>query len=247
METLDHLAGDWKIYQLKGGHRFSADDVLTAWTAAKANPKADRILDLGSGIGSIGLLALYRLPQARLLGVEVQSMSLQLALKTIAHNGLEDRVEFRLGDLRDPEVLSDAGKFPLITASPPYFPVGKATASPHPQRAAARMELHGDVFDYCRCAARHLDLEGRFVFIHSARDERPEKAISSAGLRLLRRQDVYFRSHIPPTVSVFSCGWPAFPHHIARDEPFYLRDHKGRWTQAYIDMREEMGTKGLRA
>jgi tRNA1(Val) A37 N6-methylase TrmN6 len=31
--TLDALAGRWRIYQLRNGHRFSADDLLTAWTA----------------------------------------------------------------------------------------------------------------------------------------------------------------------------------------------------------------------
>ena len=76
VETLDHLAGDWRIYQLKGGHRFSADDVLTAWTAARARPQADRLLDLGCGIGSVGLLTLWALQanQPRLVGLEVQQM-----------------------------------------------------------------------------------------------------------------------------------------------------------------------------
>jgi hypothetical protein len=34
--TLDILAGDWRIFQLRNGHRFSADDLLTAWTRAHA-------------------------------------------------------------------------------------------------------------------------------------------------------------------------------------------------------------------
>ena len=84
VETLDHLAGSWKIYQLKGGHRFSADDVLTAWTAARVCPQAREILDLGSGLGSVGLLTLYRLPEAVLTGVEVQEISYSLASKTVA-------------------------------------------------------------------------------------------------------------------------------------------------------------------
>jgi hypothetical protein len=36
--TLDILAGDWRIFQLRTGHRFSADDLLTAWTAVRATP-----------------------------------------------------------------------------------------------------------------------------------------------------------------------------------------------------------------
>ncbi|MBN9415146.1 hypothetical protein ABS71_22775 [bacterium SCN 62-11] len=239
-ETLDHLAGDWRIYQLKGGHRFSADDVLTAWTAARVRPQAPEILDLGSGLGSVGLLTLWRLPEARLTGVEVQELSYNLALKTVAHNGLSERVRFLNQDLRAPLQL---GKYQLVTGSPPYFPLGKATVSPHPQRAAARCELHGDVFDYCRVAAEHLDIGGRFVFVHAAGDARPEQAIDRAGLTLLSRQDVLFRSHLEPTVALFVCG---FEGERRDPEPFVIRDSEGHWSEEYLKMREEMGTTGLR-
>lgn len=239
-ETLDHLAGDWKIYQLKGGHRFSADDVLTAWTAARVGPQAGQILDLGSGLGSVGLLTLWRLPQAVLTGVEVQELSYALALKTVAYNHLAQRARFLNQDLRAP---LEVGKFPLVTGSPPYFPLGKATVSPHPQRAAARCELHGDVFDYCRVAAEHLLPDGRFVFVHAAGDPRPEAAILQAGLCLLSRQDVHFRSHLDPTVSLFVCGFEGDRHDRA---PFVIRDCAGHWTEAYLEMRAEMGTTGLR-
>ncbi|MBX3170438.1 MAG: methyltransferase [Candidatus Eremiobacteraeota bacterium] len=239
-ETLDHLAGAWKIYQLKGGHRFSADDVLTAWTAARVCPEAREILDLGSGLGSVGLLALWRLPAAVLTGVEVQQLSYQLALKTVEQNQLQDRVRFLRQDLRQPLEL---GKFPLVTGSPPYFPPGRATVSPHPQRAAARCELHGDVFDYGRVAAEHLLPDGRFVFVHAAGDPRPEQAIDAAGLRLLSRQAVFFRAHLEPTVALFVCG---FEGERKDPAPFVIRDSQGRWTEEYLAMRAEMGTAGLR-
>jgi tRNA1Val (adenine37-N6)-methyltransferase len=239
-ETLDHLAGEWKIYQLKGGYRFSTDDVLAAWTAYHAKPKAERMLDLGSGIGSVGFLTLFRLPaHARLLGIEVQPVSHSLALRTAELNRLSGRVEFRLGDLRDESVLDDAGLFPLITGSPPYFTPGKATLSPHPQRAAARVELHGDIFDYCRRAAAHLEPQGRFAFIHVASDPRPVEAVTRAGLRLLRAQEVYFRRIIPPAVTLYLCGHEGDRE---RTEPFVIRDRSGLWTQQYLDMRREMGT-----
>src|SRR5262252_611722 len=87
--TLDTLAGDWRIFQLRTGHRFSADDLLTAWTAAQANPAARQVLDLGAGIGSVGLLVLWKLPTARhLTMVEVQALSHALACRTVAYNDL---------------------------------------------------------------------------------------------------------------------------------------------------------------
>jgi len=237
VETLDRLAGDWKIYQLKGGHRFSTDDLMTAWTAARARPQADSLLDLGCGIGSVGLLTLWKLPPcATLVGVEVQELSLELARRTVAHNGLASRVELVLQDLRE---FRSPRRFPLITGSPPYIPASKGVASPHPQRAGARLELKGDVFDYCRAAALHLAQGGQFCFCHAAADPRPEPAIEAAGLRLLHRHEVVFRPGQPPLIALFTCGWEG---QREPDATFRIRGEDGRWTEDYLAMRAEMGT-----
>ena len=52
-ETLDYISGHFRMFQLRGGHRFSTDDVLTAWYGTTWCPSARTILDLGSGIGSV--------------------------------------------------------------------------------------------------------------------------------------------------------------------------------------------------
>ena len=149
--TLDHLAGAWRIFQLRHGHRFSTDDVLTAWTAVRAKPTAPRLLDLGAGIGSVGLLVLWKLPPvAHLTMVEVQALSHTLASRTVAYNGLTERVTLHRQDLRQ----WPGGEFDVITGSPPYIPPGMGVQPQHAQKAAARFELHGDIFDYCQAAAR---------------------------------------------------------------------------------------------
>ncbi len=233
--TLDRLAGNWKIYQLRRGHRFSIDDLLTAWTAARAAPGALRLLDLGSGIGSVGLLTLWRLcSQAHLTAVEVQALSHRLARRTVERNGLGNRVDIVHGDLR----AWTGGGFDLITASPPYIPPAKGTPSAHPQKAAARFELHGDVFDYCRAAARSLSAEGMFCFCHSARDPRPEEAIRTAGLVLRQRRDVYFRAGDVPMIALFDCAWTGERNDVPA---IAVRDARGNWTDVYLDIRREMG------
>ena len=202
--TLDILAGDWRIFQLRTGHRFSADDLLTAWTAVRANPAARQVLDLGAGIGSVGLLALWKLPTTRhLTMVEVQAVSHALACCTVAYNGLAARVTLHRLDLRD----WPGGAFDLVTGSPPYIPVGRGVQPQHPQKAAARFELHGDIFDYCQAAARSLAAQGIFCFCHAADDARPEHAIRQAGLTLVHRQEVYFRASLPPRMGLFTCAW----------------------------------------
>lgn len=240
-ESLDRLAGDWRILQLRGGHRFSADDMLTAWLAAELAPGTRWMLDLGAGIGSVGLMTLWRMPaDARLVMVEVQELSHRLAVRTVALNGLSDRVEARLGDLRDPASVPEEGAFPLVTGSPPYVPLGKGSVSPHPQRAGARMELRGSIFDYAKTAARAMTPDGLFVCCFAAGDPRAEEAIAAAGLWLRVRQDVVFREPCAPMITLLAATRTSGVRD--RRPPLVIRDSTGEWTEAYLRIREQMGT-----
>ena len=104
-ETLDAISGHFRIFQLRDGHRFSTDDVLTAWYGTSWVPSASRVLDLGSGIGSVGMIAAWRLPGARVVTIEAQAESVRLARTSAAYNGLESRCEIRHADFRSPEAL----------------------------------------------------------------------------------------------------------------------------------------------
>ena len=226
--SCDRLCGDWFIYQLRGGHRFSTDDMLVAWMGASARPSATRLLDLGAGIGSVGLMALYQMTsKATLKMIEAQEISHLLAQKAIERNHLQNRVEAVLGDLRDPTMLTpeEYGQYDLVTGSPPYFPLGTGVVSPHPQRAACRFELRGDVSDYCATAARALSANGVFALVHAANDPRPEPAITAAGLTILSRQDVLFRENKEPVISLFLAG-----HQGERTDrpPIVVRDANGK-------------------
>lgn len=243
--SLDHLAGSWKIWQLRRGHRFSADDMLTAWMAAALAPGTVDQLDIGAGIGSVGLLTLYRLaPSARLTMVEVQPVSHRLARRTVETNQLGDRVSCRLGDLRDDTVIPESDRWELVTGSPPYIPRDKGVVSPHPQKAGARMELRGNIFDYARRAARAMRPDGIFVCCFSGTDPRAEIALAEAGLHLRVRQDVFFRAILPPTVALFAATRTAGPR-VDRP-PLVIRDGDGRWTDEYLQIRSEMGGPELR-
>ena len=187
--SIDALTGSWKIVQRVAGHRHSADDVLTAHYALRMVPDAELVLDLGTGIGSVGLMVLSRLaPTARLVGVEAQAISFRLLLANIEGNGVEERVDARVGDLRD---FVDERRFRLITASPPYFPLGTGVLPDDPQKVAARFEVRGDITDYARAAARHLAADGTFVFCFpTPQRARALAAVSDAELVTVSYQDV---------------------------------------------------------
>ncbi|MEC8025522.1 MAG: hypothetical protein VX223_16450 [Myxococcota bacterium] len=114
--------------------------------------------------------------------------------------------------------------------------------SPHPQKAAARIELHGSVYDYCKAASRVLQPGGRFVFCHAAADPRPEDAVTEAGLCVSARRDVQFRADQPPLIAIFECAWPNSDC-LRQDHPtFVIRNETGLWTNEYLEMRRDMGT-----
>jgi tRNA1Val (adenine37-N6)-methyltransferase len=233
--TLDTLAGSWRIYQLRRGQRFSTDDLLVAWAAVRAQPTARRLLDLGAGLGSVGLLALWKLPaKAHLSMVEVQAVSHILAQRTVAYNGLTKRVTLHLQSLQD----WTGGSFDLIMGTPPYFPLPQGVHPRQAQKLAARFEVHGNVYDYCDAAARSLADTGVFCFCHAADDPRPEQAIARVGLTLLSRQLIYFRATLPPRLALFTCAWQGSREDLA---PLVIRDRRGRWAAEYLGMREEMG------
>jgi tRNA1(Val) A37 N6-methylase TrmN6 len=204
-QTLDAISGHYRIYQLKDGHRFSTDDVLTAWYGTTWVPTARTVLDLGSGIGSVAMIAAWRLPGARFVTVEAQEESVALARKSAAHNGLLERFDIRLGDFRDASALSADERFDLVLGSPPYFPPGSGILGDHPQKIACRFEMRGDIADYARAAASHLDHGGLFacVFPEDQR-ARVERAAEHAALVIVRRRPIVFKEGEPPLITLFA-------------------------------------------
>jgi tRNA1(Val) A37 N6-methylase TrmN6 len=205
-ETLDAISGHFRLFQLRDGHRFSTDDILTAWYGTTWCPSARSALDLGSGIGTVGMICAWRLQGTKFVTIEAQSESLALARKSARYNGLEDRYEIREGDFRDAQLLGADEKFDLVTGSPPYWPLSDGVQSEHPQKVACRFEMRGSIADYCTTAAKQLAPGGFFacVFPHEpAQLARVEAAAKDSGLVIVRKRPVVFREGDAPLVALF--------------------------------------------
>lgn len=203
-ETRDFLCGYFRIFQYAKGHRYSTDDVLTAWYGTTHAPRVERAADLGSGIGSVALIAAWRLPGATFVTVEAQEMSIALARKSVRYNGLESRFTLQHGDLRD---FTHEPVFDLVTGSPPYWPTGTATEAGHPQAIPARIEIRGSVADYAQTAARILAPGGLFAFVFpTVQLQRALDAAGDAKLKLIRRRDVIFKEGEPPLITLFAAA-----------------------------------------
>jgi tRNA1Val (adenine37-N6)-methyltransferase len=206
-ETLDAISGHFRLFQLKHGHRFSTDDVLTAWYGTTWCPMARTVLDLGSGIGTVGMIAAWRLPGAKFVTVEAQPDSVRLAHKSAAWNGLTERYEIRQGDFREAGVVRAEERFDLVLGSPPYFPPGSGVESEHPQKLACRFELRGTVADYCITAAKHLESGGVFACVFPISPEEQEERVhagaKAAGLVIVRRRPIVLREGERPLLGLF--------------------------------------------
>jgi len=248
-ETLDAISGHFRLFQLRDGHRFSTDDILTAWYGSNWCPAAQTALDLGSGLGTVGMICAWRLPGARFVTVEAQSESVALARKSARYNGLTDRYEIREGDFRETGILGDHEKFDLITGSPPYFAPDAGVKSEHPQKLACRFELRGTVVDYCTAAAKHLATGGFFACVfpnEPAQFARVEAGAKAAGLVMVRKRPVVFREGEPPLVALFGMmraedlpGW--FRNQTWEEPPLIIRDRQGKIHPEYSALKLAIG------
>jgi tRNA1Val (adenine37-N6)-methyltransferase len=249
-ETLDAISGHFRLFQLREGHRFSTDDILTAWYGTNWCPTARTALDLGSGIGTVGMICAWRLPGARFVTIEAQSESVALAKKSALYNGLIERFEIREGDFREPnhpEELADKAvrapavlrpdeRFDLITGSPPYFPLDAGIKSENPQRLACRFELRGTIADYCSTAAKHLAPGGFFACVFQIEPvpqlERVQAAAHAAGLTIVRQRPVVFREGEPPLIGLFG---------MTRTEDLPAKMHGRTWVEPPLIIRTRTG------
>jgi tRNA1(Val) A37 N6-methylase TrmN6 len=242
--TSDALTADFRLLQRRRGHRFSVDDLATAWVAARAQPGARTTLDLGCGIGSVLLMIAWRLRAARGFGIEAQPISFGLAQRNVTENGVADRVTVALGDLRE---LARAEAYPpcdLVTGTPPYLPLGTALPSPDPQRAAARIELRGGVEDYLLAASRVLAASGRVVVCADGRHPaRVIRGAAAAGLTPLQRVEIWPRVDAKdPLFAVWTCAREdATPERALDVERVVMRDERGERSEAALAMRRSFG------
>ena len=243
-EDLCHLAGDWRILQLLRGHRWSLDDLVTAWLAADIvrDTPPQRIADLGCGIGAVLLLLAWRFPEARCLGVEAQAVSVDLARRSLAWNGADGRCEIRAGDLRDARCTPEGAVFDLVTGTPPYLPPGTAYASTRTQWRACHLEQRGGIGDYCSAAARLLAPGAWFVTCAgSAQGDRVRQGADRAGLVVTRRRDVVPRAGKNVLFSVYGLRTGRDAVHTVVQRPLVVRDAAGQRTREFCALRSTMG------
>ena len=164
-ESLDGLgSGDLRIIQSVTGFRHSMDAFLLAHFAAPR--PTDRVLDLGCGNGAIGLLLAHRHPAVRVVGLEIQTVLADRALRGAHVNGLQGRVKIVEGDLRRVRALLPPEGFDLIVCNPPYREVGRGRINPNPETSQAKHELSATLSEVVAAIRYTLAPKGRACLIY---------------------------------------------------------------------------------
>ena len=160
---MEYLPNGITLQLCDGAFPLSTDSmVLAHFVHLRKNA---RVLDLGSGCGTLGLLLCAKDPNCTVTGLEITPEAHGAAEENIRRNSLSARLESICTDLRNlPEEFT--GRFHCCVSNPPYFSGGPASR----ETPLARRDDCCPPEDLCRSAARALQYGGDFYLVH-----KPEK------------------------------------------------------------------------
>ena len=168
-ERLDDLERKgYRVIQHPKTFCFGMDAVLLS-AFARILP-GERAADLGTGTGIIPILMEARTGNGCYVGLEIQPEMAERASRSVALNGLEEKIRILCGDLVSASALLGRASFDVVTSNPPYMKADGGLISPDSAKAIARHELCCTMEDVAREAAALLKPGGRFYLVH-----RPER------------------------------------------------------------------------
>ena len=137
-------------------------------------PKYARVLDLGSGCGTLGLLLCASDLACHVTGIELTETAHTAAVENIRRNQLCSRMESICAPLQQVPNLFPSGGFSCVISNPPYFSGGAVSTS----LPAARQETDCTLSDLMRSAGWALKYGGDFFLVH--KPERLAEIITEA-------------------------------------------------------------------
>ena len=178
------FGGRVRLRQPGDGYRVAIDPVLLA--AAVPADASDSVLDIGCGVGRGDRCACRRACRtAASPASSAQRDLVRLAGDNIVLNGWRARVSAMTGDLLRPPPRLEPGTFDACHGqSALSWKRGRATPSPDPGKAQARIEGEADLAAWVRFALAMVRAKGT-ITLHPSR--RPDRAAAGAARRARRR------------------------------------------------------------
>ncbi len=220
------FGGRLPLAQLRHGYRTNVDALWLAAFAARKRP-ARACLDLGCGVGPVGLSLLVAGAAERVTLVDVSEASIALAARNGAPFG--ERVETCVVDLREPLPPALMHKFDLVVANPPWAS-RESRPSPNPARATARTGDPDTLPGFVRAARAALGAAGRACFVYPANDL-PQllMLLAKVGLEPKRLRMIHPLPDAPARAGLVEAK-PARPGGLRVESPFYAMRAPGEWS-----------------
>lgn len=176
----DLLGGRIRILQPAKGYRAAIDPVFLA--AAIAATPGQKVLDVGAGVGTAALCLAARVAGLQVAGVERQRDLVRLARRNAEANGLGDRIDVMVADLKQPPVRLAGGTFDHVMANPPFLESGRGNRPPDPGKAVATVEDEATLEDWLRFCLLMVRPKGRVTLVHRA--DRLDQVLAALNGRL---------------------------------------------------------------
>ena len=161
---MEYLPNGFTLELPQGSFPLSTDSMVLAHFASL--PRNAKVLDLGAGAGTLGLLLCDKDPNCHVTGLEITPEAHEAALQNIDRNNLAGRLTSICSDVRRVPSEFAPGSFHCCISNPPYFSGGPASqATP-----LARREDCCTPEDLMKSAAWALRYGGDFCLGH-----KPEK------------------------------------------------------------------------
>jgi len=167
------LGGALRVLQPAAGYRAGLDAVLLAAAAPVRAGQIEEVLDVGAGVGVVGLAVARRAASARVTMVEREAAAVELCRANIERNGLLERARVLAGDVNrplgeQPALQRLAGSFDHVLANPPYQVEGAASLAPVPAKAVANAMPADGLTLWLRFMAAMARPGGTATMIHRA-------------------------------------------------------------------------------
>lgn len=187
-EDITLLKNDMQLIQKKEGFRFSVDPVLLS-DFFNYNKKG-KILDIGTGNGIIPILLLSKNKGEKIIGIDIQAESCELAKRNIVLNSLNEKIEIVNCDIKD---YPYGNSFDYIVSNPPYMKLDGKKQNDYESKSIARHEVKLNLEELIKNAKRLLKPIGSFTIVHrSYRFTEICRALEDCGFSLKRVKFVHF-------------------------------------------------------
>lgn len=143
------------------GYKSAIDPVFLA---ASITPKPkQRILDLGTGIGTVALCLLARCPELYVTGIDIQADLINYAQKNAEKNRVATKTDFMVIDHKI-FAQDHPSSFNAVLMNPPFFDAENSRASPNLSKALSN---HGaDLNAWVSSAHKLLKTKGKLALIY---------------------------------------------------------------------------------